>query len=95
MYVCMCLSFQGDRMWAFAISIFLMLLTPNSLRLVAIYGVTVSLSVVAFGALVGDWIDATPRLKGYTIVFLSFIYLLIVISLMGNAPPCALELGTP
>lgn len=57
------LSAWGDRMWAFAVGIFLMLLTPNDLRLTAIYGLSVSLSVVVFGTLVGDWVDATPRLK--------------------------------
>ena len=60
--------FQGDRMWAFALSIFLIGLTPVSFRLVAILGMAVSLSVVAFGPLVGDWIDATPRLKGNIII---------------------------
>ncbi len=55
---------QGDRMWMYAISIFLIALTPGSFLFTAIYGLAVSLSVVAFGTLVGDWIDITPRLKG-------------------------------
>ncbi|XP_028398735.1 solute carrier family 40 member 1-like [Dendronephthya gigantea] len=57
------LSAWGDRMWMYAISIFLIALTPGSFLFTAIYGLAVSLSVVAFGTLVGDWIDVTPRLK--------------------------------
>ncbi|CAB4019122.1 solute carrier family 40 member 1, partial [Paramuricea clavata] len=57
------LSAWGDRMWMYAISIFLISLTPGSFLFTAIYGLAVSLSVVAFGTLVGDWIDVTPRLK--------------------------------
>lgn len=51
-------------MWMYAISIFLIALTPGSFLFTAVYGLAVSLSVVAFGTLVGDWIDMTPRLKG-------------------------------
>jgi hypothetical protein len=57
-------------MWMYAISIFLISLTPGSFLFTAIYGLAVSLSVVAFGTLVGDWIDVTPRLKGILIIFL-------------------------
>ena len=51
-------------MWMYAISIFLIELTPGSFRFTALYGLAVSLFVVAFGTLVGNWIDMTPRLKG-------------------------------
>ena len=57
------LSAWGDRMWMYAISIFLIALTPGSFLFTAIYGLAVSLAVVAFGTLVGDWIDMTQRLK--------------------------------
>ena len=60
---------QGDRMWMYAISIFLIALTPGSFLFTAIYGLAVSLAVVAFGTLVGDWIDVTSRLKGTGINF--------------------------
>ena len=56
-------------MWMYAISIFLIALTPGSFLFTAIYGLTVSLAVVAFGTLVGDWIDVTSRLKGTGINF--------------------------
>lgn len=55
-------------MWMYAIAIFLISLTPGSFLFTAIYGLSVSLSVVAFGALVGDWIDMTQRLKGILII---------------------------
>ena len=51
-------------MWMYAISIFLIALTPGSFLFTAIYGLAVSLAVVAFGTLVGDWIDVTSRLRG-------------------------------
>ena len=54
-------------MWMFAISVFLIALTPGSFLLTAIYGLSVSLSVVACGTLVGDWIDKTQRMKGIVI----------------------------
>lgn len=51
-------------MWMYAISIFLIALTPGSFMLTAAYGLSIAFSVVAFGTLVGDWIDITPRLEG-------------------------------
>ena len=55
-------SSWGDRMWHFAIPLFLMNLKPQSLTLSAAYGLTLALSVLLFGPLVGDWIDRKPRL---------------------------------
>lgn len=51
-------------MWHFAIGLYLVELTPGSLRLTAIYQVVSTLSIIVFGPLVGDWVDANPRLKG-------------------------------
>ena len=59
-----CHSLQGDRMWHFAIGLYLVELTPGSLRLTAIYQLVSTLSIIIFGPLVGDWVDANPRLKG-------------------------------
>lgn len=51
-------------MWHFAIGLYLVELTPGSLRLTAIYQLVSTLSIIIFGPLVGDWVDANPRLKG-------------------------------
>ena len=51
-------------MWHFAIGLYLVELTPGSLRLTAIYQLISTLSIIIFGPLVGDWVDANPRLKG-------------------------------
>ena len=56
------LSSWGDRMWHFAIPLFLLDLDPRSLTLSAVYGLTLSFSVLLFGPLIGDWIDRQPRL---------------------------------
>ncbi|XP_059174595.1 solute carrier family 40 member 1-like isoform X2 [Physella acuta] len=57
------LSSWGDRMWAFGIGLFLINISPESLQLTAIYGLCIGLSILFFGALVGDIVDETPRLK--------------------------------
>ena len=56
------LSSWGDRMWFFAIPLFLQDLESESLILTAAYGLTLACSVLIFGPLVGDWIDRRPRL---------------------------------
>lgn len=63
--VCISHAFSawGDRMWHFAIGLYLVELTPGSLRLTAIYQLISTLSIIIFGPLVGDWVDANPRLK--------------------------------
>ncbi|KAL8183742.1 UNVERIFIED_CONTAM: hypothetical protein K2H54_050499 [Gekko kuhli] len=57
------LLFQGDRMWHFAVSLFLVELYGNSLLLTAVYGLVVAGSVLLLGAIIGDWVDKNPRLK--------------------------------
>ena len=54
-------------MWTFAVALFLVELEDNSLRLTAIFGFALAISVLLFGALVGRWVDNTPRLKGRSI----------------------------
>ncbi|XP_066301941.1 solute carrier family 40 member 1-like [Branchiostoma lanceolatum] len=56
------LSTWGDRMWSFAVSLFLIDLSPGSLRLTAVYGFSKSCAVLLLGAIIGDWIDRTARL---------------------------------
>ncbi|XP_078408024.1 solute carrier family 40 member 1 [Cetorhinus maximus] len=50
-------------MWHFAVSVFLVDLYGNSLLLTAVYGLVVAGSVLLLGAIIGDWVDRTPRLK--------------------------------
>ncbi|XP_053639313.1 ferroportin isoform X2 [Cherax quadricarinatus] len=56
------LSSWGDRMWMFAGGLFLLEVTPGSLRLAAVYGASLALTVIIFGAPVGHWVDRTSRL---------------------------------
>lgn len=57
------LSTWGDRMWNFAVAVFLVELYGNSLLLTAVYGLVVAGSVLLLGAIIGDWVDKSPRLK--------------------------------
>lgn len=60
------LSTWGDRMWHFAVSVFLVELYGNSLLLTAVYGLVVAGSVLVLGAIIGDWVDKNARLKDFT-----------------------------
>ncbi|XP_067931981.1 solute carrier family 40 member 1-like [Watersipora subatra] len=62
-YVSHFLSSWGDRMWMFAVGVYLSQLSPTNLRLVASYGFAVSISAVLLGAIIGDAVDKYPRLK--------------------------------
>lgn len=62
-YLCHGLSTWGDRMWHFAVSVFLVDLYGNNLLLTAVYGLVVAGSVLLLGAIIGDWVDKTSRLK--------------------------------
>lgn len=57
------MSTWGDRMWNFAVAVFLVELYGNSLLLTAVYGLVVAGSVLLLGAIIGDWVDKNPRLK--------------------------------
>ncbi|XP_062972341.1 solute carrier family 40 member 1 [Elgaria multicarinata webbii] len=63
LYLGHALSTWGDRMWHFAVSLFLVELYGNSLLLTAVYGLVVAGSVLLLGAIIGDWVDKNPRLK--------------------------------
>ncbi|XP_048389935.1 solute carrier family 40 member 1-like isoform X2 [Stegostoma tigrinum] len=62
-YLAHLLSTWGDRMWHFAVSLFLVELYENSLLLPAVFGLAVSSSLILFGALVGNWVDRNTRMK--------------------------------
>ncbi len=66
-YVSRFLSAWGDRSWAFGAGIFMVELAPENLRLVAIYGLVLCVSVIIFGAPIGNWIDKNPRLKAASV----------------------------
>ena len=51
-------------MWRFAVGLYLVELTPNSLRLTATYGLAISSTMVLFGSTIGHLVDENPRLKG-------------------------------
>ena len=51
-------------MWMFGIGMFLVRIADDSIQLSATYGLVTGLAIFFFGALVGDWVDNTPRLKG-------------------------------
>ena len=56
------LSSWGDRMWNFAVPLFLVSLQSFDLKLPAAYGLATTATVIVFGPMVGDWIDHTARL---------------------------------
>ncbi|XP_013776717.1 solute carrier family 40 member 1-like [Limulus polyphemus] len=63
MYCSHALSAWGDRMWTFAVGLYLVQLYPSSLRVTAIFGLAASLSVIILGSSIGNWVDRNPRLK--------------------------------
>lgn len=61
-YLSRALSAWGDRIWDFALGIFMNLICPESLRLAAIQGFMINTSVILFGSAIGNWIDRNKRL---------------------------------
>lgn len=51
------------RMWEFAVGLFMLQVYPDSLLLVAIYGLVEAASVATLGVLVGEFVDKCPRLR--------------------------------
>lgn len=50
-------------MWEFAVGLFMIQVWPDSLLLVAVYGLVEAAAVAAFGVLVGELVDKCPRLQ--------------------------------
>lgn len=50
-------------MWEFAVGLLMLEIWPDSLLLVAIYGLVETASVATLGVLVGELVDKLPRLK--------------------------------
>ncbi len=64
LYISRAVSSWGDRMWSFAIGLFMIQLTPDSLKWPAIYGLSTSITTILLAPLVGHWVDKTLRLRG-------------------------------
>eukprot|EP00667_Euglena_gracilis_P010071 EG_transcript_10240 len=62
-YVSHALTRWNERMWSFAIGLFLVEVFGGSLLLTALYGFSSGGVVLVFGALLGSWLDRTERLK--------------------------------
>ena len=84
-YISRALSAWGDRIWAFAVGIFMNKLAPENLRVVAIYGFVISISVIIFGAQIGNWIDRNKRLLAAKV--------LLSIQNLSVAVACSIILG--
>lgn len=65
-YSSQALSAWGDRMWSFAVGLYLVEI-DDSLRLTATYGLSLTASVFFFGAVVGRAVDKTSRLRAIQI----------------------------
>ncbi|OQV16415.1 Solute carrier family 40 member 1 [Hypsibius exemplaris] len=62
---------EGDQMWSFTSALFLLQLFPDSMLLPAIHGFITGLCVIMFGALIGEWVDRTPRLPAVRIALIT------------------------
>lgn len=63
LYLSRAFTAWGDRLWAFGLGMFLFRIQPDSLTLLAGYGLARSLTSILFGAALGSWIDRTGRLR--------------------------------
>jgi len=57
-------ALQGDRMWQFAVGLYLVRLNDGQLRLAAVFGLTCSGLILLLGGLIGSWVDRSSRLTG-------------------------------
>ena len=51
------------RMWEFAVGLFMIQVWPDSLLLVAVYGLVEAASMACLGVVVGELVDKCPRLR--------------------------------
>ncbi|KAI5080963.1 hypothetical protein GOP47_0004146 [Adiantum capillus-veneris] len=63
LYLSYLLCRWGDRMWEFAVGLFMIEIWTRSLFLTSLYGLVETASIVAFGVILGEWVDKFPRLK--------------------------------
>lgn len=94
LYASRFLSGWGDRLWQFVGAIFMMVLQPENLQLVAIYGLCSSLSVLIFCALIGSLVDRWPRLQAAS-VFLAIQNCAVCITCVAVSLYLLLDLDNP
>jgi hypothetical protein len=63
LYLSRALTAWGDRLWSFGLGMFLFRIQPESLLLMAGYGLAKSLTSILLDAAIGAWIDRTGRLR--------------------------------
>lgn len=63
-------SAWGDRLWTFAVGLYLVKLTPGSLQLTAIYGLVLTSTAFMFSPIIGNWIDSKNRLKAVRLLLI-------------------------
>lgn len=75
----------GDRLWNFAVGLYLVKLTPGSLQLTAIYGLVVAATAIFISPAIGGWIDRTPRLRavGLLLVLANLFVLLCALCILA------------
>ena len=75
LYISRALTAWGDRLWAFGLGMFLFRIQPDSLLLMAGYGLAKSLTSILLDAALGAWIDRTGRLRSVEYRYLSVVFL--------------------
>eukprot|EP00048_Salpingoeca_helianthica_P019486 m.244934 g.244934 ORF g.244934 m.244934 type:complete len:611 (+) comp34197_c0_seq1:92-1924(+) len=62
LYVSHTLAAWGDRMWDFAIALFMIEIWPSSILMAAVYGLCSTATIVLLGPVAGNFVDTHPRL---------------------------------
>lgn len=63
------IALQGDGMWHFATSVFLIELYGHNPLLTAVFGLVMTGSILIFGVLIGNWVNRKPRNKGNALLW--------------------------
>lgn len=53
----------GDRLWTFAVGLYLVKLTPGSLLLAAVYGLVLTATAILFSPVIGQYVDRNNRIR--------------------------------
>ncbi|CAL1546830.1 unnamed protein product, partial [Lymnaea stagnalis] len=69
-YSCHFLASWSSRMWSFSMGLFLASVSTESMQLSATYGLSRGAAILLLGAIIGDWVDQTPRLKAATLTMI-------------------------
>jgi len=63
LYCSRALTAWGDRLWQFGLALMLFNIMPDNFFLVAIYGLVINSVSIFSGAMLGNWIDSSARLR--------------------------------